>query len=60
MHAFIHRCPVTGLRVQGLAADEDVRGDRDAMIVVACHACGGAHLVNPRPEAKPAKEAQSV
>jgi hypothetical protein len=50
MPPFIFRCPNTGFRVQGFAADNDEseRAGDDIFVGVTCLACGSAHLVNPK------------
>ncbi len=47
MRPFLYRCPATGLRVQGLDPSHEVGDDDDVALLVTCHACGRAHLVNP-------------
>jgi hypothetical protein len=49
MHAFLFRCPSTGLNVQGFVAD-DPKPDDDAETyeTVTCQACTRIHLVNPK------------
>jgi hypothetical protein len=46
MIPFTYRCPRTGLKVQGHAADDLINGE--ACEPVICTACGGTHLVNPK------------
>jgi len=46
MPPFLYRCPITGLRVQGLVA-EDVPDDVDTYESITCLACRQVHLVNP-------------
>jgi DNA-directed RNA polymerase subunit RPC12/RpoP len=46
MISFMYRCPRTGLKVQGHAADDLINGE--AYEPVTCTACGGTHLVNPK------------
>jgi len=46
MPPFLYRCPITGLRVQGLVA-EDVPDDVDTYESITCLACQQVHLVNP-------------
>ncbi len=46
MTAFLYRCPNTGFRVQGLAA-EDVAEDTNTFEAVNCRVCRQIHLVNP-------------
>ena len=41
-----YRCPNTGYRVQGFAA-EDVSEDPESYEAVTCIACQRVHLVNP-------------
>jgi hypothetical protein len=49
MPPFIYRCPNTGLRVQGLAPDDDESERADNIFVgVTCLACGLAHFLNPK------------
>jgi hypothetical protein len=46
MMKFIYRCPTTGLKVQGHAADDLIGGE--SYEPVTCTACGRIHLVNPK------------
>ena len=46
MVPFIYRCPVTGLRVQGLFADEVPAEDTNTYESVTCLVCTRVHLVN--------------
>ena len=46
MPLFIYRCPKTGARVQGFAA-EDVSEDRHSYEPVTCPVCHQIHHVNP-------------
>jgi hypothetical protein len=46
MMTFIYRCPTTGLKVQGHAADDLIGGE--SYEPVTCTACGRIHLVNPK------------
>jgi hypothetical protein len=49
MPPFIFRCPNTGFRVQGFAADEGESEETDGVFVgVTCLACGSVHLVDPK------------
>jgi hypothetical protein len=48
MAAFVFRCPVTGLNVQGWAADHGGDIDDDAVEMVKCLACQRTHLVHPK------------
>jgi hypothetical protein len=55
MPPFLFRCPNTGFRVQGFAADDgESKGDGeseetdDVFVSVTCVACGSVHLVNPK------------
>jgi hypothetical protein len=48
MAPFLFRCPNTGFRVQGWAADDRSDDDRESYESTTCHACGGLHLVNPK------------
>jgi hypothetical protein len=48
MAPFLFRCPNTGFRVQGLAADDGSEDDRDVYESVTCLACRGLHMVNPK------------
>ncbi len=50
MTPFLFLCPQTGLRVQGLVAEDTSSLDPDALVPVSCHACGGIHLINPNSE----------
>ena len=54
MATFLFRCPNTGLRVQGWAADDappphndGASRDDDRYEAITCLACQGVHLVNP-------------
>jgi hypothetical protein len=48
MPPFIFRCPNTGFRVQGFAADDgESEAADDVFVGVTCLACGSMHLVNP-------------
>ena len=51
MTPFLVRCPKTGLRVQGLIAEDASALEPGALVSVACHACGGVHLVDVAAEA---------
>ncbi len=45
---FLYRCPVTGMNVQGLTAEDmPPDGDENRLEMVECLACGGIHLVDP-------------
>ena len=46
MVPFIYRCPVTGLNVQGLFADEVPAKETDTYEAVTCTACTRVHLIN--------------
>jgi hypothetical protein len=46
MVPFIYRCPVTGLKVQGLFADEVPAEEANVYEPVICLACARVHLVN--------------
>ena len=46
MVSFIYRCPVTGLKVQGLFADEVLPENANTYEPVTCLACTRVHLVN--------------
>ena len=46
MPPFLYRCPNTGYRVKGFAA-EDVSEDRESYEAVTCIACQQVHFVNP-------------
>jgi hypothetical protein len=46
MIPFIYRCPVTGLKVQGLFADEVPPEKANTYEPVTCLACTRVHLVN--------------
>jgi hypothetical protein len=47
MAAFIYRCPITGLKVQGWLADEpSSENDRASYEAVICTACTTVHFVN--------------
>jgi len=43
---FLYRCPNTGYRVQGFAA-EDASADPKSYQAITCLACQQTHLVNP-------------
>jgi hypothetical protein len=45
MGAFLYRCPVVGIHVQGWTENESA--DPDEYESVACLACQRVHLVNP-------------
>jgi hypothetical protein len=45
MAPFLYRCPNTGFRVQGWAADGEPKND-DTYESANCLACGQLHLVN--------------
>jgi hypothetical protein len=44
MPPFLYRCPNTGDKVQGFAADE---GDPDTYQQITCIICQQVHFVNP-------------
>jgi hypothetical protein len=46
MIPFIYRCPITGLKVQGLFADEASVEAPNTYEAVTCLACTRVHLVN--------------
>jgi hypothetical protein len=46
MIPFIYRCPVTGLKVQGLFADKVPPEKANTYEPVTCLACTRVHLVN--------------
>ena len=48
MPAFLYRCPVTGLNVQGFVADDPTESSEDSFETVTCIACARVHLVNPK------------
>jgi len=48
MGAVLFRCPMTGSRVTGWIGED--ASEKGAFVAVACHACGRAHLVNPKTE----------
>jgi hypothetical protein len=49
MAPFLFRCPTSGFMVQGYAEDDSPgHQDDDVFEIVACHACGSTHLVNPK------------
>jgi hypothetical protein len=47
MALFLFRCPNTGQRVQGWAAEEVSPDQADIYETVTCIACQQVHLVNP-------------
>jgi hypothetical protein len=47
MAPFLFRCPNTGQRVQGWAAEEVSPDQADIYETVTCIACQQVHLVNP-------------
>jgi hypothetical protein len=47
MAPFIYRCPNTGLRIQALAAPEEITEDEIAYEPVTCVMCQQVRLVNP-------------
>ena len=46
MTAFMFRCPRTGQKIEGHTPDNLIEGEE--YVPVACTACGGTHLVNPK------------
>ncbi len=46
MASFIHRCPKTGLSVQGWFADAGPANEAETYEAVMCTACSQVHLVN--------------
>jgi hypothetical protein len=46
MIPFIYRCPVTGLKVQGMFADEVPAEATNTYEPITCLACTRLHLVN--------------
>jgi hypothetical protein len=48
MVPFLYRCPNTGLKVQGLVADEPTDDDAETYESITCLACARVHLVNPK------------
>jgi hypothetical protein len=50
MNPFLFRCPRTGLKVQGFAADDTTDREGNAIVQVTCHACGSVHFINPKTE----------
>lgn len=48
MPAFLYRCPVTGLNVQGFVADDPSDESDSDLRPVTCIACTRVHLVNPK------------
>lgn len=48
MSPFLYRCPHTGLRVQGWTAVDESEWTDAGYESIACLACGGVHLVNPK------------
>ena len=47
MATVVFRCPATGLKVQGLVADEMMSEAADYYVSIECTACTRSHLVNP-------------
>lgn len=47
MATFLYRCPNTGLRVQGLVADDPTERSDESYQAITCLACSRIHLVNP-------------
>jgi hypothetical protein len=47
MDAFLYRCPITGMRVQGWSAEEVAPADtrEDTYVITQCLACRQVHLV---------------
>ena len=43
----LYRCPSTGYRVQGFAADEAAEPNPNGDLTVLCSMCQKMHLVNP-------------
>jgi hypothetical protein len=49
MAAFIYKCPITGLNVQGWVADDrSSETGNETYESVICTACARMHLVNPK------------
>jgi hypothetical protein len=48
MAGLTYRCPNTGLRVQGFAADDAAENASKSYVVVSCVERGRSHLVNPK------------
>jgi len=58
MRALIFRCPVTGLNIQALVA-EDLLGPDTICIPVDCPICGRPHLIDPKTGMSPRDHAGS-
>ena len=51
---FLYRCPLTGMNVQGMTADDEpIDGGENRLEAVTCLACGLLHLVDPTKGPKP-------
>ena len=48
MDAFLFHCPRTGQTEQGYTTERSV--ERETLVSVTCHACGGIHFVSPKGE----------
>jgi hypothetical protein len=48
MPAFLYRCPIVGMKVQGWRADDPSETNTERFQSVTCLACAQVHLVNPR------------
>jgi len=44
----LFHCPQTGLKVQGLVAEESLGASPGDYETVSCIACSGVHFINPR------------
>ena len=44
--AFVYRCPNTGLRIQAIAAAEEITDDEHTFEPVTCVMCQQVHVVN--------------
>jgi hypothetical protein len=54
MPAFLFRCPITGLQVQGWTDNDPSETSEHTFESITCHACGQVHLVNPKTGRTPA------
>ncbi len=48
MAAFLYRCPVTQLTVQGFVADDPTEDRDEGFEAVKCTGCAWTHWVNPK------------
>jgi hypothetical protein len=48
MPAFLYRCPIVGMKVQGWIADDPSEANTERFESLTCLACAQVHLVNPK------------